>query len=245
MAAIMGGIGEIKPEGRNPHFSYSFIKDTQISGLFRARFAQYGIVLIPDVIEESIRERSTKTGTSYVTVLKVLFTLVDSETGETLSGHGIGYGDDPADKGANKAFTAAEKYWLMKTFQIGGEDDAESDAATDKRYAETDEASQGRAVTVQTSSLTKPVGKGGHQTVATQAQVVEIASEMARLNLSFSELNSIIEATVGRGVELPEDSADQPAAMRSFISALEGAEAGKIIETLNSVESKLSSDDEQ
>ncbi|HET9614398.1 MAG TPA: ERF family protein, partial [Candidatus Limnocylindrales bacterium] len=123
LARIMADLPELKPEGRNEHFKYSFIKDTQISGAVRPRMAREHLMVIPEVLEESWVETKTRNGgTSWVTKLKVQFTIIDADSGDYVIGVGFGYGDDSGDKGANKAFTAAMKYFLIKLFQIGGED---------------------------------------------------------------------------------------------------------------------------
>src|SRR6188472_4539222 len=52
LARIMASIPELKPEGRNQHFNYDFIKDTQVSGAIRPRMAAERLMVIPNVIKE-------------------------------------------------------------------------------------------------------------------------------------------------------------------------------------------------
>ena len=53
--------------------------------------------------------------------------MVDAQSGESLSSTIIGSGQDKGDKGPYKAYTGAQKYFLMKTFMIPTGDDPEKD----------------------------------------------------------------------------------------------------------------------
>jgi len=134
IAAILGSLGEEKPAGHNKHFSYDYWSSEQVTGLFRSRFTEHGLTLMADVIDYDVKEgKTSKGGHTWLTTVRVYFLVTDVETGEKTGGHGIGQGDDPGDKGSNKAMSGALKYWLLKTFLMGGED-AEADERTDKRY---------------------------------------------------------------------------------------------------------------
>jgi hypothetical protein len=236
LANIMASMPTLKPEGRNTFHNYAFIKDTQVSGAVRPRMAKAGLVLIPDVIEESwVETKTAKGGTSWVTKLKVKFTIIDAESGESISGHGIGYGDDSGDKGANKAFTAAEKYWLMKTFQIGGED-LEDDEQTDKRSAERQagqlmQADNGQRPNIVGTNVTG-VQVGGRQDGASKAQVQAIGASIKALNLTAAETVAAIQAALDDVLELVEDDKTNSDTIKAYLAALSGDDAGKLLTAL-------------
>jgi hypothetical protein len=230
LAEIMATIPDVKPEGSNKFFNYQYITDKQVNGLIRPKLAAAGICVIPDVEEHEIMERETaKQGKSLLTRLVIRFTLIDGETGQVLSGRGEGYGDDSGDKGANKAFTAAMKFWLMKVFMIGGED-AEADEATDKRYA--GDGGSSRPVTVTASSSKREVAKGGRNVGTTDVQVNEIARLSSEAGLDHYGLAAVVRATVGKEVTLPEDETERRTVLRAFLTGLTGEEAGKVIQML-------------
>lgn len=72
-------------------------------------------------------ERPTRNGTTVVTTVAVRFTVIDSESGESMTGVVYGRGEDPTDKGVYKAYTGAQKYFLQKLFMLSTGDDPERD----------------------------------------------------------------------------------------------------------------------
>ena len=62
-----------------------------------------------------------------------MLTLIDAESGETVSCSGIGSGQDPGDKAAMKACTASLKYAWMMTLAMATGDDPEADSGVDLR----------------------------------------------------------------------------------------------------------------
>lgn len=236
LAKIMANLPTIEPKGYNKHFGYPFIKDTQISGALRPRMAQEGLMLIPDVVSEEQIEIPTKNGKSYLTKLKVNFTLIDAESGDSISGHGIGYGDDAGDKGANKALTAAEKYWLMKTFQIGGEDledDEQADKRAMMRQAGRDEEPEGTPAV--SASNVQGIAKGGRSEKITNAQMKAIGSLYAQLReqhgWTADHMIQFIDDQMGDPLEVGED-ADAADVINNYLKQLSGEDAGALITKL-------------
>lgn len=225
LARIMGSLPQLQAEGRNQHFGYSFIKDTQISGALRPRFAKERLMVIPDVLkEEWFETRTSKGGISYVTKLSVQFTIIDGDSGTQISGVGIGYGDDSGDKGANKALTAAMKYWLMKLFQIGGEDN-EADASADKRAAERQEGPS--QVKIEGKKI-EGVERGGQSVRITQAQMKQLFSLYKDLALTPDAFALRIDQYLGDQLAI-DDAADVTAQLNAYIKTLTADDAGKLI----------------
>lgn len=232
LARIMAGIGEIKPEGRNAHFGYNFIKDTQVSGVTRARMAKEHLVMVPEVLEESWFETKTaKGGTSWVTKLKVRFTIIDGDSGDMVSGVVIGYGDDTGDKGANKALTAAQKYFLLKLFQVGGEDDLEQDAQADLRAADRQAGSAADKGVVVTGAKIEGVARGGRSDTITQTQMRQIFALYKDLDLTPEAFVTRIDAYLNDNLQLPDDG-DVTAALNGYLRSLSADDAGKLISAL-------------
>lgn len=230
LARIMAELPELKPEGENKHFNYRFIKDTQISGALRSRLARERIMIISDVVEESSIEIPTKSGKSNLTKLKVLFTAIDGDSGDSVSGHGFGYGDDAGDKGANKAFTAAMKYWLIKLFQIGGED-AEADAQADIRAAERQAGgAESRGVQITPASITG-VARGGQQDKVTAAQARQLMVLYQDLELTPESFAMRIDQYLGDALTLDPEG-DVSAQLNRYVKGLSSDDAGKLISSL-------------
>lgn len=253
LALILGDLEGLEPSGRNKHFSYDYWEANQVSAMFRTRLNKMGISFMADVVDIRIDAGKTaKGGHTWLTTLRVLFTLTDSESGETISGHGVGQGDDPSDKGSNKAFSGALKYWLLKVFLVGGED-AEADDRADRRYEE-DNRSVGysggydgdeydarssrrddRRVEIQ--DVDPPITgieRGGRSTQATEIQVTRVRDLAGKLEMGLSGLGGIIEQVLDRKVDL--DGPEEPRAeMRRFLESLSADDIGNVIRYLESM----------
>lgn len=64
--------------------------------------------------------------------VEVTVTLIDAESGETLTLKGLGSGQDPSDKAVAKAQTMALKYAYLASLAIATGDDPEADMHTDE-----------------------------------------------------------------------------------------------------------------
>jgi|GEM_PF-2214004 len=128
LADVMKEVKHIEKRGYNKFHNYSYATDSDVSEAVRDVLAEKHIIMLPDVVEHSIREhKSAKGKTEYIATVKVKFTFIDGETGESLSIHGLGEGQDSGDKAVYKALTGAQKYALMKVFMIPTGDDPEAD----------------------------------------------------------------------------------------------------------------------
>lgn len=223
LAAVMGDLPNIEPEGFNAYFKYKFISDKQVLGALRPRLAKANIMLIPDVLSEQMVERSK----SWVTVMHVKFTFVDGFSGETISGTAIGYGDDSGDKGANKAYTAALKNFLLKSFLIGGDADIEDDAQTDERSVVVDNTE----VKV-TDSKVKGVGRGGKTTDASTAQVMEVSRLSKQLGLGPLGLGALMEMVLDTELELPTDERAASRQLSTYLGGLTAEQMGLVLTNL-------------
>lgn len=234
LARIMLNLPELKPLGKNEHFKYSFIKDTQISGAIRPRMAKENLMVIPEVLDEEwVETKTARGGISWVTKLKVRFTVIDADSGDSISGTGFGYGDDSGDKGANKAFTAAMKYWLIKLFQIGGEDDLENDTRTDERSAErqSGQAAAGPTNVTITGQNIEGVARGGQQDRISSAQLRAIGKLYTENQLTSEKFIEIIAFTLDDTVDVPEEAVPADV-LNAYMKVLSGDKAGKLINAL-------------
>jgi len=235
IATIVGSIGDIEPDGYNKFHNYHYFSDEQISGLFRQRFADAGIILVPDVEAFDIREFTTGGGKpSFLTTLHVRWSLLDADSDETITARTVGQGDDPGDKGSNKAMTGAFKYLLIKLAQIGGEGDAEADEKADERHVKSEAAKP----KVGDSDI-KGVERGGRNANATDAQITKVRQLAADLGLNAAGVATVVEETLpktkSKGIEAvhaaPEDQ--QGPALVAFLGQLAADDIGKVVSALD------------
>lgn len=232
LAKIITGLPEVKPEGENKFFKYSFVTDKQVLGLIRPKLAQQRIVIYPETVieQEPIEHATAKDGRSMLTRLHVTFRIVDGLTGESFTGQAVGYGDDSGDKGANKAYTAALKNFLIKLFLMGGADrDIEADDETDRR-ARAREAGVAPVQQVEISeTVVEGVARGGRSQKATEAQVATVSRLVMSTGItSPAAFSSMAEKVLGDPIEL-----ETWQHVRKYLEAMSGPDIGKIIEYLS------------
>lgn len=114
---------------------YKYVSSSQVLGNCKKKMDELGLLLIPAVIShkvsESVIEKMGHDGfpekrtTTYFTELDMSFTWVNAEKPEeTIACTWYGQGVDIAgEKGVGKAMTYAEKYFLLKFFNIATDKD--------------------------------------------------------------------------------------------------------------------------
>src|SRR5699024_2079991 len=134
LAKVMDQVKYIEKKGYNKFHKYHYATESDVSEKVREVLAENDVIMLPDVVEHETREHINQRGNKeYIATVTVKFTIIDGETGEQLSIHGIGEGQDAGDKAVYKAITGATKYALMKTFMIPTGDDPEADSGVDER----------------------------------------------------------------------------------------------------------------
>lgn len=118
--AVMKEVGPIAKDAHNSFHKYDYVSDAAVVRAMRDAMINHGLVLIPSHTERRIDLELTH--------LVVEYTLIDTDSGESIKSFAMGDGADKGDKGIYKAMTGAEKYYLTKTFLIPTEDDPEKES---------------------------------------------------------------------------------------------------------------------
>jgi len=118
---------------------FRFVSSSQILGALREAMDAHGLLLIPRLASERVLEHQTKRGDRlYFTVLNIEFTWVNADNpDERIACPWVGQGLDEGEKGVGKALTYAEKYFLLKFFNIptdGDDPDADDKRPPAKRH---------------------------------------------------------------------------------------------------------------
>jgi hypothetical protein len=127
LAEVMAEVGRVPKSGYNDFHKYHYVTEADLVEAVREKLAARNVVLIPSA--ESVEQHGN------VSHVRMTFTFMDGDTGETFQSSWFGSGEDKGDKGIYKAFTGGLKYFLMKSFLIATGDDPEGDTGTDKRAA--------------------------------------------------------------------------------------------------------------
>jgi len=134
LAAISGGLGALKKDGKAPDImgGYAFLSHGSLMGHLRNELAAHGVVIIPAIthVESHVVLVGEKQKpTNHVTV-KMAFTVFNADDPqERIHTDWAGEGMDASDKGTQKAATSAEKYFLMKLFKVSDQDDPDGSEA--------------------------------------------------------------------------------------------------------------------
>jgi hypothetical protein len=131
LAAVMDAISSVPKRGHNKFHDYKYATEADIVEAIRGELSKRHIILVPGITGRS-RENVGDKG-SVLTHLDMTFTFMDGETGEQLERPWLGAGTDKEDKGAYKAMTGGEKYFLLKTFLIPTGDDPEQEGKPDTK----------------------------------------------------------------------------------------------------------------
>lgn len=109
---------------------YQYVSSSQTLSAVRAKMDELWLMLVPRVTGHNVREKTEerndgKVTITYFTELDIEFCWVNAEKpDETVTCPWYGQGVDIAgEKGVGKALTYAEKYFLLKTFNIATDKD--------------------------------------------------------------------------------------------------------------------------
>jgi hypothetical protein len=127
MAQVMGQIGVIQKSGYNEHFKYKFAEAGDVAQAVRVLLAEQRIAFFAEMTD------AQKVDGNWL--VRFVFTFVDGDTGEVKACNWLGESTARDDKGINKAATAAEKYFLLKTFMIPTEDEPDADRDSKPKQA--------------------------------------------------------------------------------------------------------------
>lgn len=109
----------------NQGYKFKYVSSSQTLGALRDAMDNQGLLLVPSVTNSEIRDHQTSKGDhEYFTALDITFTWINSENPEEkIICCWTGQGLDAGEKGVGKALTYAEKYFLLKFFNIATDED--------------------------------------------------------------------------------------------------------------------------
>lgn len=107
--------------------SYDYVSGDKILSIVRPTMDELGLLLVSEVLDYSFTriDYNTKNGqkSEMFCSLRMRFTWIDSETGETLQCMWASSGMNNWDKSLGSAITYAERYFLLKQFHIATDKD--------------------------------------------------------------------------------------------------------------------------
>ena len=133
LESVRKQVPELLKDSKNKSLSYNYVSSSKVLSSIREAMDKEGVVLIPRIKEHKV-EIFGKNGAPgslpwIFTTINIDFMWVNvDKPEETLLCEWVGQGLDKSERGLGKAFTYAEKYFLLKFFQIPTpEDDVDSE----------------------------------------------------------------------------------------------------------------------
>jgi len=148
--------GKVNKSGYNSHQNYHYITEADLLDAIRPSLAKYNISIFSSAEEVDVREIPTKNGVTYITTVKMKYTLVDGESGDSFDVYSWGTGADTQDKGYYKAVTGASKYFLLKNFLLSGDDDPENDSDVPNKTKATQNRAKSPSGSFKTKTSSEP-----------------------------------------------------------------------------------------
>lgn len=156
LVAVMREAGSIEKLGYNDFNKYAYIKESDISKKMQALFCKYGIfVLANTVAHKATQSVSDKGKVQTFSQVEIEYTFINMDNpNETLTAKAYGEGVDTGDKAGYKASTGAHKYFLIRNFNLGSDEDAEKESPELTRAMP--QAQQARPVAPQQKAPVQP-----------------------------------------------------------------------------------------
>lgn len=132
IAKIASEIGAIDKSGRNTQQGYKFIEYAVVAAEIRAKQAEVGVAIVPQIESYTCNEvRTAKGGAGFHYLLNMVFDVVNTDSpDDRMQVKWVGEATDYGDKGVNKAITSAVKYFIMRLYNISEKGEKEADEDT-------------------------------------------------------------------------------------------------------------------
>lgn len=104
----------------NKGFQFQYVSSSQTLGALREAMDAQGVLLVPEILDHAVSDKATKKeGSQLFTELTMKFTWINAELPEErIECLWYGQGLDTGEKGTGKAATYAEKYFMLKFFNV-------------------------------------------------------------------------------------------------------------------------------
>lgn len=137
LVQIMTECRYVQKSGENSFHRYRYATAADVLERVNGALVKHNVasLAVSELID--FREVPTAKGTDRLAIVRTTLTLIDADTGETMTCVGLGAGQDSGDKAVMKAQTASIKYAYLLTLAMATGDDPEADTSLDERTAQT------------------------------------------------------------------------------------------------------------
>ena len=130
---VMHDCSHIAKNGTNSFHRYKYATAADVLEKVNASLTKHGLASVVATNLLGSKEVTTAKGNvEQLATVEITVTLIDSDSGETLTLKGLGSGQDSGDKSVAKAQTMGIKYCYLNSLAIATLDDPEADLHTDE-----------------------------------------------------------------------------------------------------------------
>ena len=135
MVQIMAECAYVQKNGVNSFHGYKFATASDVLEKVNAAFVKHNVASVVNAELIDMVDKTNQSGSKSesLATVKTTVTLIDVDSGESITCVGLGSGADVGDKAVMKAQTASLKYAYLMSLAISSGDDPESDVQTDIR----------------------------------------------------------------------------------------------------------------
>lgn len=171
ITAMMKDIGAISRDQRNVGQGFNYRGIDQVYNALQPLLAKHKIFTAPTVLEAETEQRTSGKGTvMFFTCLTIQYRFY-TDDGSYVDVVVRGEGQDPGDKGSNKAMAVGHKYAFLQLFAIPTEDMPDPDGDT------SDETVRSKAKSTPTRKTTKTTHKDTKKTTAVDNEPLTVKSQ--------------------------------------------------------------------
>ena len=130
---VMRDCSHVSKNGTNDFHKYKYATAADVLEKVNASLTKHALasVVTPNLLNMQ-QVTTAKGNVEQLATVEVVITLIDAESGESLTLKGLGSGQDSSDKSIAKAQTMAIKYAYLNSLAIATNDDPEADSKTDE-----------------------------------------------------------------------------------------------------------------
>ena len=130
---VMRDCSHVAKNGTNDFHKYKYATAADVLEKVNASLTKHALasVVTPNLLNMQ-QVTTAKGNVEQLATVEVTVSLIDAESGESLTLKGLGSGQDSSDKSIAKAQTMAIKYAYLNSLAIATNDDPEADSKTDE-----------------------------------------------------------------------------------------------------------------
>jgi hypothetical protein len=134
LVQVMKACGYVQKDSENKEQKYKYVSAAAVAEKVNLALVEARLISVPEFSLVSEKEKATARGGIWQLVtVQCKLTIIDADSGESVTVVSLGTGTDPGDKATAKAQTMAMKYAWLTALNVETGDEPENDGRTDQQ----------------------------------------------------------------------------------------------------------------